>query len=199
MPNSRVALQQPNSGHAVATAQALERGLGCPDALVRVYVAKPPPMQEFLALQQIQPLLPGQIQQIGSHCGNGWRKVFNVYAKLVFALPATWQPALHGNSTWQQWRDQTLLQTGGNCSLLFSAPCVPQRPSPTAVRPLHIIAGRQHARALVASGELTVPLQWLDEEFALNAEHRVIVCPYFDYRQLSDVKIARVAAIAASF
>jgi hypothetical protein len=197
MPNSS-APQQLSAGHTVGTDNTIERGLGCPDALLRVYVAKPPPMREFLALQQIQPLLPGQIQQIGNHCGNGWRKVFNVYAKLVFTLPATWQPTLHGNKTWQQWRDQTLLQTGGNCSLLFSAPQVQERSRPTALRTLHIIAGRQHARTLVTSGDLTVPLQWLDDEFALNAEHRVIVCPYFDYRQLSDVKIARVAAIAAS-
>ncbi len=179
--------------------QVLEYGMGCTDALVRVYIAKPPPMQEFLALQQVAPLLSGQIQQISSHCGNGWRKVFNVYAKLVFALPAPWQPDLQGCATWQSWRDRCLLQASSETSLLFSAPHLPALSSPTTARTLHIIAGRQHARALVASGELTAPLDWLDEEFALNAEHRLIVCPYLDYRQLSDAKIARVAAIAAAF
>lgn len=170
-----------------------ECGLGCTDALLRIYVAKPPPMQEFLALQQVAPLLPGQIQQIASHCGNGWRKVFNVYAKFVFALPAPWQPDLRDCATWQTWRDRCLLQASSQTSLLFSTPALAEN---TETPTLHIIAGRQHARALIASGELTVSLDWLDEEFALNAEHRLIVCPYLDYRQLSDAKIARVAAIA---
>lgn len=176
------------------TALSDERGLGCSGAQLRVYVAKPPPMTEYQALQQVEPLMQGQIQQIGSHCGNGWRKVFNVYAKLVFALPAPWQPQLHGCSTWQAWRDRYLLQAGSQTSLLFNAPRL-GGDKPCGVASLHLIAGRQHARALLASGELSVPLTWLDDEFAINTEHALLVCPYFDYRQLSDAKIARVAQL----
>lgn len=57
--------------------------------------------------------------------------------------------------------------------------------------------GRTYARALVNSGRLDVPLTWLDHEFAINAASRVIVCPYFDYRQLSNLKIDRLAALSA--
>jgi hypothetical protein len=36
---------------------------------------------------------------------------------------------------------------------------------------------------------------WLDDEFAIDKEHNLIVCPYFDYRQLSNNKIIRSIAI----
>ncbi len=38
-------------------------GLGDPAALLRVYVAKAPPMAEFAALSHCVALLPGQIDQ----------------------------------------------------------------------------------------------------------------------------------------
>lgn len=176
-----------------------ERGLGCDGASLRIYVATPPPMAEYRALQQVEPLLSGQIQQIGSHCGNGWRKVFNVYAKLVFALPAPWQPSLQGCTTWQAWRDHCLLQAGSHTSLLFSAPQLVSHSADdkpvSQPQTLHLIAGRQHARTLVATGELSAALTWLDDEFAINTEHALLVCPYLDYRQLSDAKINRVAQL----
>ena len=169
-------------------------GFGCDQAQLRVYVAAKPPMQEFSDLAHVQPLLHGQIQQIASHCGNGWRKVFNVYAKLVFALAPANQLALHGCSRWQDWRDQWLLQPHSQTSLLFSPPSLNSADSSV----LHIIAGRQHARALLSQDLLPATLEWLDDEFAIDTAKRLIVCPYLDYRQLSDAKIARVAALAAS-
>lgn len=181
----------------------MERGLGCAQASLRVYVANPPPMAEFCAATHVEPLVHGQIQQIASHCGNGWRKVFNVYAKLVFALPKPWQPDLHGCSTWQDWRDRWLLQSGSHTSLLFSPPqlttATTHRVTEHQASPvLHLIAGRQHARSLLATGQLTASLQWLDDEFAIAPAHALIVCPYLDYRQLSDAKIARVADLVTS-
>ncbi|WP_081470436.1 DUF6942 family protein [Photobacterium profundum] len=35
-------------------------------------------------------------------------------------------------------------------------------------------------------------------KYARYDEHRVIVCPYFDYRQLSNIKIEKLANIMAS-
>jgi hypothetical protein len=55
--------------------------------------------------------------------------------------------------------------------------------------------GRTYAKSLVQSKQLTVPLTWLDGEFAINKKERVIVCPYFDYRQLSNIKIVRLATL----
>lgn len=173
-------------------------GFGCIDARLRIYVANPPPLAEFAAFAQVTALVSGQIQHIGNQCGNGWRKVFNVYAKLALALPAPWQPNIQDCASWQLWRDRVLLQAGSNTSLLFSPPSLLPPPAASAQAPtLHLIAGRQHARALLASGDLTVPLQWLDDEFAINTTHRLIVCPYLDYRQLSDAKIARLAALTS--
>jgi len=58
--------------------------------------------------------------------------------------------------------------------------------------------GRTYAKSLVNSQLLTAPLTWLDDEFAINKEARVIVCPYFDYRQLSNIKIVRLAQLMKS-
>lgn len=63
-------------------------GLGDPQASFRVYVAKRPPMQEYADLTAVQPLCRGEIDSINQSCGNGWRKLFNVYSKLLFALDA---------------------------------------------------------------------------------------------------------------
>ncbi len=151
-------------------------------------------MAEFAGLDRCVALLPEHIDQIYRHCGNGWRKVFNVYAKLVWALPAPWQPALLGAQSWQQWRDRVLLQAGSDTALLFG-----QVSFAADETTLHIIAGRQHARDLLAQGllpdSLTGGLVWLDEEFAVARRLRLLVCPYLDYRQLSDVKIARLVQL----
>lgn len=178
-------------------------GLGDSRARLRVYVAKAPPMAEFAALQHCVALQRGQIDQIYQHCGNGWRKVFNVYAKLVWALPAPWQPDLQGAQSWQQWRDQVLLQAGSATALLFGTDGFGSHgfaaPVPTGLETLHIIAGRQHARDLLAQGllpdALTGGLIWLDDEFAVAKRVRLVVCPYLDYRQLSDVKITRLVQL----
>ncbi len=169
-------------------------GLGDAQARLRVYVAKAPPMAEFAGLDACVALLPGQIEQIYRHCGNGWRKVFNVYAKLVWALPAPWQPDLQGATSWQHWRDRVLLQAGSGTGLLFGA-----NGFGADAEALHIIAGRQHARDLLAQGllpdALTGGLVWLDDEFAVARRLRLLVCPYLDYRQLSDIKIARLVQL----
>ena len=34
---------------------------------------------------------------------------------------------------------------------------------------------------------------WLNEFFAINKTTNTIVCPYFDYRQLSNIKISQLA------
>ncbi|WP_348731537.1 hypothetical protein [Rheinheimera texasensis] len=179
----------------------LQPGLGDSEARLRLYVAKAPPMAEFAGLNTCLALLPGQIDQIYQHCGNGWRKVFNVYAKLVWALPAPWQPDLQGAQSWQQWRDRVLLQAGSGTALLFGANGFDQDwfGADADIQTLHIIAGRQHARDLLAQGllpeTLTGGLVWLDEEFAVAKKLRLLVCPYLDYRQLSDIKIARLVQL----
>lgn len=172
-------------------------GLGCPQFTIAAYIESRPTMFNYNSLKQLTPLVPDEIQAIGQACGNGWRKVFNVYAKLLYELDTEYFPNAKLAPSWQEYRDHFLLQAGSHTSLLFSPPIVDEEtclqfPSQPII---HIIMGRTYAKRLIAEGHLTSPMDWLDSEFAINTDHNVIVCPYFDYRQLSNIKIQRLAAL----
>lgn len=164
-------------------------GFGDAGAQFKVYIANRPPMAEYADLQQVQPLQCGEIELINRACGNGWRKVFNVYAKLLFALDATQFPFSRQAASWQQFRDQCLLQAASNTALCFGPPEL--APDTTTI---HLIAGRTHAKHLLDQG-LAAQLNWLNNEFAIGHYHRLIVCPYFDYRQLNNEKLAFAAQL----
>jgi hypothetical protein len=141
-------------------------------------------MPYFEALAQLEPVASGQINSINQHCGNGWRKVFNVYAKVLFALPSEHYSFAKQAVSWQAYRDELLL--------LFSTPVLTE-----SKNQLHIIAGRTHAKNLIQQGKLNAQFDWLDDEFAIDKSQNIIVCPYFDYRQLSNIKIARLSELVA--
>lgn len=161
-----------------------QSGFGDATAQFNVYIANVPPMAEYADMQALQPLQRGEIELINRACGNGWRKLFNVYAKLLFALPASPFGYTAQAQSWQQFRDQHLLQASSNTALLFSAPQLN-----SVDKSIHIIAGRTWAKELVNQG-LPLQLQWLNAEFAIDKNQRVLVCPYFDYRQLNNEKIS---------
>ncbi|WP_114326286.1 DUF6942 family protein [Candidatus Colwellia aromaticivorans] len=176
-------------------------GFGTDDYQVAVYIANRPPIYEYQQLDQLTALTTGEITHIGQQCGNGWRKVFNVYAKLLYALDKEQFNFASLAPTWQQYRDDFLLQTHSQTSLLFSAPQLkplkqlqPIKQN-TNHKAVHIIMGKTYAKSLVRTGVLNIELTWLNNEFAINRSQRVIVCPYFDYRQLSNVKIERLAEL----
>ena len=171
-------------------------GLGSDRFSIGVYIANRPPLVEYQQLQQMTWLTKGEIAAIGNQCGNGWRKVFNVYAKLLFALDKADYQFSNMAETWQAYRDNFLLQGNDSNALLFNAPVLKNQSTKDKV--VHIIMGRTYAKSLVNAGLLVEPLTWLDEEFAINVKHRLIVCPYFDYRQLSNVKIERLAKLVKS-
>lgn len=166
-------------------------GFGDGHPKVAVYIANRPPMDEFNHLDCVQPLRDEQINTINQACGNGWRKVFNVFAKVLFALPSEHYSFAKQAISWQSYRDNTLLQTDSRTALLFSPPQLNDQPC------IHIIAGRTHAKNLLEQGLLNAQLNWLDEEFAIDKANKLIVCPYFDYRQLSNIKIARLSELVA--
>jgi len=153
-----------------------------------VYIANKPNMLDYQNLSAVLPLIEGEIDVINQSCGNGWRKVFNVYSKLLYALDVEHFDFSKRSSTWQNYRDKYLLQQKSKTALLFSAPQLSANK-----KPVHIICGKGHAKALIANGKLEVDLVWLDDEFAIDRVNKVIVCPYFDYRQLSNIKIERLA------
>lgn len=165
-----------------------QQGVGDVNAHFRVYLAAPPAMDAYQQFTGIQPLQPGDIDQIYRHCGNGWRKIFNVYAKLLFALSPAHFTFPSAATSWQQYRDQQLLQTSSDTALCFSAPKL------DADGVFHLIAGRTLAKHLLAQG-LAADLVWLSPEFALDPSRKVLVTPFFDYRQLNNEKIAISATL----
>ena len=169
-------------------------GLGCADYEIAVYIANRPPLYQYQQLDQLNGVCSGEITAIGQQCGNGWRKVFNVYAKLLYALDIESFSFSQCAPTWQKYRDCFLLQTASKTALVFNAPYLDNKRR-QANQVIHIIIGRTYAKSLINSAQLPCELTWLDPEFAINIEHRVIVCPYFDYRQLSNTKIERLAAM----
>ncbi|WP_394176420.1 DUF6942 family protein [Thalassotalea litorea] len=163
-----------------------EYGLGQRGAQFQVYIANKPDYQDVPELAHIRALEKGDIAAIGQACGNGWRKVFNVYAKLVYALAGMNHTlpnfvALTDNfPSWQAYREQQLLQSHSQTSLLFSKPDFDHFQNLT----IRIVMGRTYAKTLAIPN-----LVWLNEEFAISESQNLIVCPYFDYRQLSNIKI----------
>lgn len=157
---------------------SLRCGLGDPQSRLTVYIANRPPLDEYQHLAGIQVMQPGEIARIAQQTGNHWRKIFNVYAKLVYELNT------QGLASWQQYREEFLLQKNSKQSLLFSAPDLSQ-PG------LHLVMGRTYAKNLMLDAELLA----VDTDFQIDPQKRLLVTPYFDYRQLSNEKLARLRTL----
>lgn len=196
-------------------------GLGSSSFRLAIYIANRPCNDHYPSLNLLQPLGSGELQHIVANNTNHWRKAFNVYAKLLFELewPAfskkIWGDigsvkeecsgdcameygAIENNSidesaieekcqTWQQYRDNHFLQQHSAEALLFSAPDL------SLPNVIHVVAGKTYASELDLP-----PLHWLDNHFAVNQASRLIVCPYLDYRQLSNERIERLAEMIHS-
>ncbi|SEK66915.1 hypothetical protein SAMN05216262_10274 [Colwellia chukchiensis] len=161
-------------------------GLGSRQAKLIFYIANRPPLPAYQQLTNVNTLAKGDIANICTATGNHWRKVFNVYAKLLFEL------APKRYASWQALRDEALLQAGHEHCLLFSAPKLTYHQSDShSPKALHIIIGKGYAEQLGLSQNCT----WLNEYFAINESLAVIICPYFDYRQLSNKKISQLVAL----
>lgn len=167
-------------------------GLGDQNASFRVYVENRPKMPQYQQLFDCEAMQQGNIDLIYQHCGNGWRKLFNVYAKLLCVLDPKLFSFPTQASSWQQYRDQFLLQQASDTALLFDMPQLN-----LADNTIHLIAGRTHAKQLIECG-LGCQLHWLSEEFAIDPTNKVLVTPYFDYRQLSNEKIEFTAGLLNS-
>ncbi len=156
-------------------------GLGSKNSRINFYIANRPPIDDYPGLNTLRGLATGELAHIVRHTSNHWRKTFNVYTKLLF----DWY-RLQGRQdlpdSWQAYRDLELFQPHSQEALLFS---VPQLDKSAPV--FHIVAGKTYASHLDLP-----PLIWLDAHFAINREHRVVVAPYPDYRQLSNERIARL-------
>lgn len=175
-------------------------GFGDKNYNFAVYIGNIPPMSEYQELTQIQALQQGEIESINQACGNGWRKVFNVYAKVLYALDKNNFGFSALAPSWQEYRDKYLLQADSKTGLLFSPPKLNKSKNSLAQSLsespcVHVICGKTHAKDLIESHNLALNLHWLDDEFAIDIQQRVVVCPYFDYRQLSNIKVIRLAEL----
>lgn len=168
-------------------------GFGDHDFSLAVYIANKPSMKEYQALSAMLPLHSGEINVINQACGNGWRKVFNVYAKVLYSLDRQHFSFSIQADTWQLYRDNYLLQSKSRTALLFSAPQL----NPNA-NVFHIICGKGHAKKLIDERKINTNLNWVSEDFAIDKLNKLIVCPYFDYRQLSNIKIERLSNLLLS-
>ena len=159
-------------------------GLGASKARLAIYIANRPLNAPYPSLNALQPLVTGELQNIVANNSNHWRKAFNVFAKILWQLK--W-PELTANtaSCWQDYRDNHLLQAHSREALLFSPPDI-HAPH------IKIITGKTYAAALALP-----PLTWLDAHFAVNTQHQLIVCPYLDYRQLSNARIATLGLLVS--
>ncbi|TRX56727.1 DUF6942 family protein [Thalassomonas sp. M1454] len=172
-------------------------GLGSTDANIIVYIQNRPPLEQYLSLDIVKPMAQEEVADIARLTGNHWRKIFNVFAKLLFELKPK------GFSRWQDLRDQYLLQQGCNEALMFSEPTAFVVDENSATSPeqdknvISIIMGKTYAQQLL-SKQADIALHWLNEDFAVSKYHRLIVCPYFDYRQLSNIKISKLVTIIQS-
>ncbi|MDO6445585.1 hypothetical protein Q4493_07335 [Colwellia sp. 1_MG-2023] len=165
------------------------KGLGKPTAQLNVFIENTPPLTEYQTLQACRPMQVGEIKTIADLTGNHWRKIFNVYAKLAFELTPT------KYKTWQDFRDCALLQNHSNENLLFNL--TPQEilqhvsNKPLLSDNISIIMGKTYATKLGFSETC----HWLSAEFAVNADKKLVICPYFDYRQLSNIKITQLCQL----
>ncbi|MDN3651235.1 hypothetical protein QWY77_00360 [Thalassotalea ponticola] len=159
-------------------------GLGDKNARLRVYCANAPQLSPFDVPRDVMPLNDGDIHYIGQQTSNHWRKIFNVYAKLVFDLLSDQAAYQH---RWQHYRERTLLQQHSHTALLF-AKSYDALASAKSKPGIDIIMGKTYAYQLLGEHRLA-NFFWPTSDFAIDKAQAIIVCPYFDYRQLTNEKI----------
>lgn len=156
-------------------------GLGNSDATLVVYIGNKPPLDEFVNMKGVRTLRTNEIQTIGELTGNHWRKIFNCYAKLAFEINP------QGEKSWQNFRDQQLLTASSNQLLLFSPPNI----ATSNHRIINLVCGKTYFNQLTTK----VPVEWIDNYFAISFKEKLIVSPYFDYRQLSNQRISDLVCL----
>jgi len=155
-------------------------GIGDSNCKLAVYIENRPPLDAYLTLKVLMPAVEGELSKIAQETGNHWRKIINIYAKLAFAL----NPAVY--LTWQSYRDSFLLTTESRQSLLFDDQIVTEDENC-----INIICGKTYAIKLLGAHNLN----WLDKDFAIGPTKNIIVTPYFDYRQLSNLKLEKLVSL----
>lgn len=168
-------------------------GLGhlVPERGIRVFIANRPPLDIYQQRNNLLLMECGEIDEIARLTGNHWRKIFNVYAKIMFALLSSNKCLTTDISSWQTYRDKILLQHNSATALLFSKPYIQLETDLKSKQDnvVNIVMGKQYAASLGLDREHNKELIIIDNDFAISKSNNIIICPYFDYRQLSNIKI----------
>ncbi len=129
-------------------------GLGDASPLLVVCAPHRPPTLEPSQRKQLSPLSGDDLNQLVLAGGNHWRKIFNLYAKLLHGLTPL-------APDWQSCRDWRLLRSGSACALVFEQGW---RPEPGQ---LCLVMGQTYGRSL----------GWLTSDQVLPAEHPFVQHP----------------------
>lgn len=158
-------------------------GFGDHSPLLVVCAPHTPPGRQADRLRGIQPLTGNDLNVLIQAGGNHWRKIVNLYAKLLHGLTPL-------EPDWQTCREQRLLQSGSACALVFEQKWIPEPGQ------LCIVMGQTYGRSLgwLANDQVLAA----EHPFAQHPEQAVIVTPYFDYRQLSNARLASLIQFIAS-
>ncbi|OUR94965.1 hypothetical protein A9Q81_14470 [Gammaproteobacteria bacterium 42_54_T18] len=162
-------------------------GIGDLDCDFVVYIGNRPPLVEYIERLELIPAIKGELSSIGSETGNHWRKIINIYAKLGYMLDSK------GFASWQLYRENYLLTKGSHQALLFDD-CI----EPAESEIVRLICGKTHAATLLVDNAVDSSVRWVDADFAIDPSRRLIVTPYFDYRQLSNAKLETLVSIINS-
>lgn len=169
-------------------------GLGPEQFNVAIYLPHTPPSHFTQSLMTLRPLAEGELTTLITDGGNHWRKIINLAAKLGAALQPEW------SLPWQDYRDQQLCRSTSDIALLFSAPPrialdqAPRSSAPYGTRAVSIVCGHGYCGRCYDG----VEFQAINEDFSVNRAYKLIDSPYFDYRQLSNVKLDCLAALTQS-
>lgn len=151
------------------------------DKKLILYTATRPPMARFADCESLS-LASGEVCEIIAECGNHWRKIFSIFAKLSFALVE------HDCKTWQEYRDLVLLTEQGSELIVFEHHLV-EAPADA----IHFISGQKH----FAEFDLN-DFSPLDDDAKVLENGQILQTPYFDYRQLNNALIEQLVAYCQS-
>ena len=155
-------------------------GIGDANWKLAVYIGNRPPLDEFTTLNEIIPANVGDLSRVGQSTSNHWRKIINIYAKLTYSLKS------QCFDSWQVYRDNYLLSESSGQALLFN-----QYTNTQLNHRISLICGKTYAAEQVD----TALFDLVDDDFAINNTHKTIITPYFDYRQLSNLKIDKLVKL----
>ncbi len=138
--------------------------LGCPEPRLALYLPhRPNGLSQLAAAPDSQRLIDAN--------SNHWRKIVNLLAKVA-------SPDAEG---WRQFRDEALFRHTALCftSILSDSAC------------WHWIGGKDNLQRFGSLGQSAEPLPGCPS-VRIDAEKRLLLTPYPDYRQLSNEVVSHI-------